>query len=676
MKKLYKILMIFAFVLTIITKVEARPSAKILVNGIDITEKAQAINKHDRTLVPVRFVSEALQKEVRYIDYSKEVIVEDVNGKMTLQINSKLIELPDGTFYLSDVPAEIINNRTYVPVRVIAESFNMQVLYDNMTNTISIVEGTPNPDDSYYVDGFKDDVNGVTNFTVIAGKNIAPRIKSSKLFLLDSITKKGYLNSVSNDNNLTYTPWKGKDFGIILVASYDQNGNIVAGRGKKVTTNLVPEVAIRGVNSGDIINGAAELMPELNFIPVSLSYTVVDNSTNTAQKFENKDPFAAWQFEVPGGETRNVQVTMNAVDIAGNNYISNPVSFTIFTEKRFSLTGVKSGQNINGTVNLNVNRNFEVQSTRYYLGTPLGEKLLKELPYGGYIFNPGEELNGNYYLRAEVTLPNGEVLSTEKINVNIKGGKRLLLKGIGPNAVITDNLDLSYDSNVPAMSVTYVFEGTQGFTIKGIVGGKTSFTPTGKASGQYNVYVKTKTASGELASDKVSVKIHNEKTYGPTPIVPKDQFIEKFSPLAISSMNKTGMAASIQMAQAILETGWGQYVPVDKYSGKISKNLFGIKGTGSNGYIVSNTWEEYNGVKYRIDDKFRAYKTVEESWQDHKDLLLTKERYQIFRDVMFDPIRGAFAIRRAGYATDSEYPGKLIKIIKDNNLRKLDEVSF
>lgn len=235
---------------------------------------------------------------------------------------------------------------------------------------------------------------------------------------------------------------------------------------------------------------------------------------------------------------------------------------------------------------------------------------------------------------------------------------------------------MSYDSNVPAMSVTYVFEGTQGFTIKGIVGGKTSFTPTGKASGQYNVYVKTKTASGELVSDKVSVKIHNEKTYGPTPIVPKDQFIEKFSPLAISSMNKTGMAASIQMAQAILETGWGQYVPVDKYSGKISKNLFGIKGTGSNGYIVSNTWEEYNGVKYRIDDKFRAYKTVEESWQDHKDLLLTKERYQIFRDVMFDPIRGAFAIRRAGYATDSEYPVKLIKIIKDNNLRKLDEVSF
>ena len=146
--------------------------------------------------------------------------------------------------------------------------------------------------------------------------------------------------------------------------------------------------------------------------------------------------------------------------------------------------------------------------------------------------------------------------------------------------------------------------------------------------------------------------------------------------LAIEAMNKTGMAASIQMAQAILETGWGQYVPVDKYTGRISRNLFGIKGKGSAGSIISNTWEEYNGVLYRIDDYFRAYNSVNESWNDHKKLLLTKERYQIFRDVMFDYVRGAYAIRRAGYATDSGYSGKLIKIINDNNLRKLDEVSF
>ena len=496
------------------------------------------------------------------------------------------------------------------------------------------------------------------------------------MFIVDPITKKGIINAKSTNLNISYTPVKAKDFSIILIASYDKNGNIVTGRGKKVNTKLVPEVSLEGVMEGAVVYEKAELTPKFNFIPVSLSYTVLDNNSGKAKKYENKDPFAPWQFEVPGGESRNVQVTINAVDIDGNNYISNPVNFEIQTSRRFALTGVKQNEVVNKTVTLNVNRNFDVTSTRYYIGNVAGETLLKEKPYGEYIFNPSEDLNGSYYLRAEVTLPNGEILSTDKVNVTIKGGRRLLLQGVGPNAVITGETELSYDSNLEAKSVNYVFSGPSSFTVKGIVGGKTKFSPANRKSGTYNIYAEIETNKGKLKSDVVSVKIHNEKIFGPAPIVQKSKFIEEFSPLAIEAMNKTGMAASIQMAQAILETGWGQYVPVDKYTGRISRNLFGIKGKGSAGSIISNTWEEYNGVLYRIDDYFRAYNSVNESWNDHKKLLLTKERYQIFRDVMFDYVRGAYAIRRAGYATDSGYPGKLIKIINDNNLRKLDEVSF
>ena len=40
------------------------------------------------------------------------------------------------------------------------------------------------------------------------------------------------------------------------------------------------------------------------------------------------------------------------------------------------------------------------------------------------------------------------------------------------------------------------------------------------------------------------------------------------------------MSADFQTAQAIHESGWGQYIPVDKYSGEFSNNLFGIKGSG------------------------------------------------------------------------------------------------
>ena len=136
------------------------------------------------------------------------------------------------------------------------------------------------------------------------------------------------------------------------------------------------------------------------------------------------------------------------------------------------------------------------------------------------------------------------------------------------------------------------------------------------------------------------------------------------------------MSAALQTAQAILETGWGQSVPVDKYDGQFSNNLFGIKGTGSAGSVTSNTWEEYNGVSFRIDDEFRAYNNVSESWADHNDLLLTKSRYEPFREVMFDSTQGAWALRRCGYATDSQYSVKLINIINLYNLKELDETTI
>ena len=136
------------------------------------------------------------------------------------------------------------------------------------------------------------------------------------------------------------------------------------------------------------------------------------------------------------------------------------------------------------------------------------------------------------------------------------------------------------------------------------------------------------------------------------------------------------MSAALQTAQAILETGWGQSVPVDKYSGKLSNNLFGIKQKGDEDFVISNTWEEYNGVTFRIDAKFRSYEDPRESWKDHKRLLLEASRYEIFREVMHDSTQGAWAIRRAGYATDSQYPIKLMDIIKRYNLQELDKTSI
>ena len=204
-----------------------------------------------------------------------------------------------------------------------------------------------------------------------------------------------------------------------------------------------------------------------------------------------------------------------------------------------------------------------------------------------------------------------------------------------------------------------------------------SYSPAQGLSGNWEIHAEGIYAGSKtIVSDSVAVKIYTGKLYTAVPVIEKSQFINFASGLASNSMKTTGMSAALQTAQAILESGWGQSIPVDKYNGQVSYNLFGIKGKGTLGSVTSNTWEEYNGVSYRIDAEFRAYNNVGESWADHKKLLLTLSRYGIFRDVMNDSTQGAWALRRAGYATDSKYPLKLMNIIKLYNLEKLDQVSI
>lgn len=675
MKRLFTLIASVFILLFLSMNVEAR-GIKILVNGEDITNKSESFITNDRVMVPIRFVSEALGKDVNYIESTQEIKISDGADTVSLKIGSNLIEISGKDYIISDVKVAAKNGRTFVPVRAVAEAFNLFVGYDYKSNTVTINNGNQNPLDKYEVSGLNDVITDSVEFTANAGNNLKSRIKTTKLFVIDPITRKGIINDIKSGYTVKYMPWEISSFKILAVVSYDAYGNIVAGRGKKVKTNLIPQVNISGPADGSDNVDKVEIVPNINFVARTASYTVTELDTNKATTYDDKDPYAPWQLTLKGGERKTLMVSMNVKDMAGNNYVSNSITFNLETPEKLSLIGVKQNGIIDKTVNVNVSRNFDVKSTRYYLGDDNGEELLEEKPYGAHIFNPSADIGGRYYLRAEVDMPDGSVKSTEKVYVNIKKGPRLLLQGVGPNAVISEQIELKYDSNINHSAVRYVFLGKQNFVVDGILKGKIKFNPSDRPDGNYKVYVEIDTASGKIKSDAVNVKIHTAKTFGPRPVVDKNDFINVFSKMAVDSFNKTNMASSIQMAQAILETGWGQYVPVDKYNGKISRNLFGIKGKSTNGSVISNTWEEYNGVKYRVDDYFRAYNTLNESWNDHKALLLNKERYKIFRDVMFDPVRGAWAIRRAGYATDSKYPGKLISIIEKQNLRRFDEVDF
>lgn len=141
------------------------------------------------------------------------------------------------------------------------------------------------------------------------------------------------------------------------------------------------------------------------------------------------------------------------------------------------------------------------------------------------------------------------------------------------------------------------------------------------------------------------------------------EYIEKYRNDAISDMQKTGVPASITMAQALLESDNGNSPLALE-----ANNHFGIK-----------CHEEWKGQKYFHDDDlkqecFRVYRSARESFQDHSNFLHTRDRYaSLFKLPKDDYKSWAYGLKKAGYATNPKYPQMIIKLIEENHLDELDK---
>ncbi|OGK13147.1 MAG: hypothetical protein A2W80_11695 [Candidatus Riflebacteria bacterium GWC2_50_8] len=139
------------------------------------------------------------------------------------------------------------------------------------------------------------------------------------------------------------------------------------------------------------------------------------------------------------------------------------------------------------------------------------------------------------------------------------------------------------------------------------------------------------------------------------------EFAKLFGPVAREASKKSGVPASIIMAQAALETGWGSSAIGN------AKNLFGIKGTGPAGSITMPTKEYINGRMVTVQASFRKYNSWQESIEDHSRLLTSASRYAKCMANRNNPDQFARELLKAGYATDPQYANKLISIMKSNN---------
>lgn len=143
----------------------------------------------------------------------------------------------------------------------------------------------------------------------------------------------------------------------------------------------------------------------------------------------------------------------------------------------------------------------------------------------------------------------------------------------------------------------------------------------------------------------------------------RTDYILKYKDAAISQMQSSGIPASITLAQACLESGFGT-----SRLAREGNNHFGIK------------CHDYKGRKMYVDDDvkddcFRVYDRVEDSFQDHSDFLRFRSRYAFLFDLDPTDYKGwAYGLKAAGYATDPQYAVRLIDLIERYGLQQYDTV--
>lgn len=144
----------------------------------------------------------------------------------------------------------------------------------------------------------------------------------------------------------------------------------------------------------------------------------------------------------------------------------------------------------------------------------------------------------------------------------------------------------------------------------------------------------------------------------------QQSFIDKVRPHAEQVGRSTGIPAHLIIGQAALESGWGKR-EIRMADGSNSHNLFGIKaGKGWNGKVAEVTTTEYhNGVAGKQMERFRAYDSYTDGFQDYVRLLSDNPRYEAVLQQGGDAKGFAQAMQQAGYATDPHYADKLAGVI-------------
>ena len=150
-----------------------------------------------------------------------------------------------------------------------------------------------------------------------------------------------------------------------------------------------------------------------------------------------------------------------------------------------------------------------------------------------------------------------------------------------------------------------------------------------------------------------------------------EDFVRTVKPHIQQAASQLGVSPQVLLAQAALETGWGQHMPVDD-SGRPSYNLFGIKADASwQGAVATGSTREFDGQRMvATEDGFRRYDSYAQSVQDYVNFIRSQPRYAQALAHGGNDENFVQGLKSGGYATDPQYVEKIFDVARGETLGK------
>ncbi len=147
----------------------------------------------------------------------------------------------------------------------------------------------------------------------------------------------------------------------------------------------------------------------------------------------------------------------------------------------------------------------------------------------------------------------------------------------------------------------------------------------------------------------------------------KKEFLQNAKTAALVVSAQSGLPAGITVAQAVLESNWGESL-----LSRDAHNYFGIKAHADHHRVAYPTFEVVNGRTVRVTAEFARYASMDDCFADRDSIILRLACYSDARASKNDPERFARAVARH-WATDPKYANKLLSVYHANHLDELDK---